>query len=158
MHFGSCHNVIKYLMRDMMNYHCLRAFRSRVKRIGKHSPGFSMFRTRVRGCSDAELCRVPIQSTVGAIFLLGNYYKPCQTGCQRGRKIQSFWWSRITLNILNYFVNFRRVDILHLVETMTYPRVMLSNNWITNNGLCNKYLLWTQPIQKCKHFGRLWRG
>ena len=37
-------------------------------------------------------------------------------------------WSRITSMLLNYFVNFRRVDILHLVETMTYPRVMLSNN------------------------------
>ena len=34
-------------------YHCLRVFRSRVKRIGKHSPGFSMFRTRVHGCSNA---------------------------------------------------------------------------------------------------------
>ena len=59
-------------MRDVMNYHCLRVFTSRVKRIEKHSPGFSMFRTREHGCSDAELCRVPIQSTVGAIFLLGN--------------------------------------------------------------------------------------
>ena len=65
VHFGYCHYVIKYLMRDMMNYYRLRVFRSRVKRIGKHSPGFSMFRTRV-------LCCVPIQSTVGAIFLLGN--------------------------------------------------------------------------------------
>ena len=64
--------VIEYLMRDMMNYYCLRVFRSRLKKIGKHSPGFSMFRTRVHGCSDAELCCVPIQSTVGAIFLLGN--------------------------------------------------------------------------------------
>ena len=64
--------VIEYLMRDMMNYYCLRVFRSRVKRIGKHSPGFSTFRTRVHGCSDAELCCVPIQSTVGAILLLGN--------------------------------------------------------------------------------------
>ena len=72
VHFGSCHYVIKYLMRDMMNCHCLRVFRSRVKRQGKHSPGFSMFRTRVHCCSDAELCCVPIQSTVGAIFLLGN--------------------------------------------------------------------------------------
>ena len=90
VHFGSCRYVIEYLMRDMMDYHCLRVFRSRVKRIGKHSPGFSVFRTRVHGCSNAGLCRVPIQSTVGAIFLLGNYYKPCQTGCQRGRKIQSF--------------------------------------------------------------------
>ena len=53
------------LRRDMMNYHCLRVFRSRVKRTGKRSLGFSMFRTRVHGCSDAELCRVPIQSTVG---------------------------------------------------------------------------------------------
>ena len=32
MHFGYCHFVIKYLMRDMMNYYCLRVFRSRVKR------------------------------------------------------------------------------------------------------------------------------
>ena len=61
--FAYCHNVIKYFMRDMMNYHCLRVFRSRVKRIGKHSPGFSMFRTRVHGCSEAELCCVPIQNT-----------------------------------------------------------------------------------------------
>ena len=72
MHFGYFHSAIKYLMRNMMNYHCLRVFISRVKWIGKHSPSFSMFRTRVHGCSDAELCRVPIQSTVGAIFLLGN--------------------------------------------------------------------------------------
>ena len=70
--FGYCRYVIKYFMRDMMNYHCLRVFRSRGKRIGKHSPGFSMFRTTVHGCSDAELCHVAIQSTVGAIFLLGN--------------------------------------------------------------------------------------
>ena len=70
--FGYCHYVIKYPMRDMMNYHCLRVFRSRVKRIGKHLPGFSMFRTSVRGCSDAEFCCVPIQSTGGAIFLLAN--------------------------------------------------------------------------------------
>ena len=70
--FAYCHYAIKYFMRDMMSYHCLRIFRSRVKMIGKHSPGFSMFRTRVHGCSDAELCCVPIQSTVGAIFLLGN--------------------------------------------------------------------------------------
>ena len=41
--FAYCHYVIKYFMRDMMNYHCLRVFRSRGKRIGKHSPGFSMF-------------------------------------------------------------------------------------------------------------------
>ena len=58
MHFGSCHYVIKHLMRGMMNYHCLRVLRRRVKRTGKHSPGFSMFRTRVHGCSDAELCRL----------------------------------------------------------------------------------------------------
>ena len=68
VHFGYCHYVIKYLTRDMINYHCLRVFRSRVRRIGKHSPGFSVFRTIVRGCSNAELCPVPIQSTVGAIF------------------------------------------------------------------------------------------
>ena len=39
VHFGSCHYVIKYLMRDMMNYDCLRVFRRPVKRIGKQSPG-----------------------------------------------------------------------------------------------------------------------
>ena len=128
VHFCYCRYVITYLMRDMMNYHCLRVFRSRGKRIGKHSPGFSMFRTTVHGCSDAELCHVAIQSTVGAIFLLGNQYKPCQTGYQRGLKIQSYRWSRITSIVSNYFVNFRRVDILHLVETMTCPRVMLSKN------------------------------
>ena len=50
-------------MRDMMDYHCLRVFRSHDRRIGKHSPGFSVFQTRVHGCSDAEPCRVPIQST-----------------------------------------------------------------------------------------------
>ena len=65
---GLHHYVIKYLMRDMINYHCLR---SHVRMIGKHWPGFSVFRARVHGCSDAEPCRVPIQSTVVAIFLLG---------------------------------------------------------------------------------------
>ena len=40
---GYCHYVIKYLMRDMMNYYSLRVFRSRNRRIGKHSPGFSVF-------------------------------------------------------------------------------------------------------------------
>ena len=35
VHFGYCHYVIKYLMRDMMHYHCLRVFRSRVRRIWK---------------------------------------------------------------------------------------------------------------------------
>ena len=58
----------KYLLRDMMNYHCLRVVTSRVRRIEKHSPGFSVFRTRVHGCSYAEPCRVPIQSTVGRFF------------------------------------------------------------------------------------------
>ena len=70
--FSYCQYVLKYFTRDMMNYHCLRVFRSRVKRLGKHSPGFSMFRTRVHGCSDAELCCVPIQSIVWAIFLLSS--------------------------------------------------------------------------------------
>ena len=63
MHFGYCHYVIKYLMRDIMNYHCSRVLRSRVRMIGKNSPGFSVFRARVHGCSDAEPYRVPIQST-----------------------------------------------------------------------------------------------
>ena len=150
VHFGSCHYVIKYRVRDV-NYHCLRVFRRRAKRIGKHSPGFSMFRTRVHGCSDAELCCVPIQSTVGVIFLFGNWYKPWQTGCQRGRKVQSYWWSRMesnNFNLIELLHQFSPSDILHLVETITYPRIMLSKKWITNNGLCNKYLLWTQTIQK----------
>ena len=47
VHFCYCYSVIKYLMRDMMDYHCLRVLRSRVRRIGKHSPGCSVFRT---GC------------------------------------------------------------------------------------------------------------
>ena len=68
--------VIEYLMRDMMNYHCLRVLRSHVRRIGKQSPGFSVFRTREHGCFDAEPCSVPIQSTVVAIFVLGNWYNP----------------------------------------------------------------------------------
>ena len=74
VHFVCCHYVIKYFMRDMTNYHCLRVLRSDVRRIGIHSPVFCVcvFRTRLHGCSDAEPCRVPIQSTVVAIFLLGN--------------------------------------------------------------------------------------
>ena len=40
VHFDFCHYVIEYLMRDMMNYHRLRVFRRRIKRIGKHSPGY----------------------------------------------------------------------------------------------------------------------
>ena len=47
VHFCYCHYVIKYLMRDIMNYHCLRVLRSRDRRIGKQSPGFSVFRNRV---------------------------------------------------------------------------------------------------------------
>ena len=63
-------------MRDMMNYHCLRVFGRRVRRIGKHSPVFSVLGTRVHGCSDAELCRVPIQSTFMAIVAFNNYVMP----------------------------------------------------------------------------------
>ena len=64
-------------MRGMMNYNCLRVFRSRVRRIGKHSPVFfSVFGTRVHGCSDAELCRVPIQSTLVAIVAFNNDVMP----------------------------------------------------------------------------------
>ena len=70
VHFGYCRYVIKYLTRDMMDYHCLRVFRSRDRRIGKHLPGFSIFRIRVHGCSDAEPCRVPIQSPSWRSFLL----------------------------------------------------------------------------------------
>ena len=72
VHFGYCHYVIKYLMRDMMNYHCLRVFGRRVRRIGKHSPVFSVLGTRVHGCSDAELCCVPIQSTFVEIVPFDN--------------------------------------------------------------------------------------
>ena len=68
VHFGYCHYVIKYFMRDTMDYPCLRVFRSRDIRIGKHSPGFSVFRTRVHVCSYAEPCRVPIQSTVAVSY------------------------------------------------------------------------------------------
>ena len=93
VHFDYCHYVIKYLMREMMNYHCLRVFRSRVRRIGKHSPRFSVFRTRVHGCSDAELCRVSIQRTVGAIFLLGNYW--ISIGHAR-QVINEVWRFRVT--------------------------------------------------------------
>ena len=46
-------------MRGMMNYNCLRVLRSHVRRIGKQSPGFSVFRTREHGYSDAEPCHVP---------------------------------------------------------------------------------------------------
>ena len=67
MHFGQYyHYVIKYLMRDMMDYHCLRVFRSRDRRIGKHSPGRQFFCVPNQSawqCFDAEPCRVPIQST-----------------------------------------------------------------------------------------------
>ena len=43
VHFGYCQFVIKYLMRDMMDYHCLRVFRSRDRMIGKHSPGIFLY-------------------------------------------------------------------------------------------------------------------
>ena len=49
---------------------CLRVFRSRVKRIEKHSTGFSMFRTREHGCSDAELCCVRYRAPSGRFFFL----------------------------------------------------------------------------------------
>ena len=150
VHFGSCHYVIKYLMRDMMNHHCLRVFRSCVKRIGKHSPGFSMFRTRVHGCSDADLCCVPMPISI-------SHARQVVKEVGRFSLTDGVEWSRITSILLNYFVNFRRVDILHLVETMTCPRVMLSKNWITNKGLCNKFPLPTLNINhpKCSPFERL---
>ena len=87
------YNLIKYLLSDMLNYHCLRVFRSRVRRIGKHSPRFSVFRTRVHGCSDAELCRISIQCTVGAIFLLRNYW--ISIGHAR-QVINEVWRFRVT--------------------------------------------------------------
>ena len=71
------HFVIKYLMCDMMNYHFLKVFGTRVRRIGKHSPVFSVFRTRVPGSSDTELRRVPIQSTFGEIVPFDNQFKSC---------------------------------------------------------------------------------
>ena len=33
----------------MMSYHCPRVFGTHVRRIGKHSPCFSVFRTRMHG-------------------------------------------------------------------------------------------------------------
>ena len=63
VHFGYCHYVIKYLMRDMMNYHYLRLFRSRVRTIGKHSPGFSAFPTRVHGCTQLYSIAYYVQET-----------------------------------------------------------------------------------------------
>ena len=72
VHFGYCHYVIEYLMRDMMDYHCLRVVRSRDRGIGKHLPGFSVFRTRVHGRSDPEPSRVPIQSTFVEIVPFDN--------------------------------------------------------------------------------------
>ena len=86
VHFGYCHYVIKYIISDMMGYHCLRVVRSRDRRIEKHSPSFSVFRTRVHGCSDAELCRVPIQSTVGAIFLQAAEIKNENVDCEVYKK------------------------------------------------------------------------
>ena len=72
VHFSCCQFVIKYRMRDMMNYHCLKVFGTRIRRIGKHSPVFSVFRTRVPGSSDTELRRVPIQSTIVKIVPFDN--------------------------------------------------------------------------------------
>ena len=51
VHFGYCHSVIKHLMRNMMNYHCLRVFRSRVKRQENTRPVFI--------CSEPECMAVP---------------------------------------------------------------------------------------------------
>ena len=72
VHLGYCHYVTKYLISDMMNYNYLRVLRNRVRRIGKHSPGFSVFRTRVRFCPDADraVCRVPIQSTIQLVSVM----------------------------------------------------------------------------------------
>ena len=55
VHFGYCQYVIKYLMRDMMDYHCLRVFRSRDRMIGKHSPGIFLY-------SESEGMAVPMLS------------------------------------------------------------------------------------------------
>ena len=57
--FGYCHYVIKYLKSDMMNYYCLRVFRSRVRSIGKHSPGFL--------CSELE-CMAAVPTLSCAMF------------------------------------------------------------------------------------------
>ena len=54
VHFCYCHYAIKYLMRDMMNYHCLRVLRSRVRRIGNTRPVFL--------CSEPECMTVPMLS------------------------------------------------------------------------------------------------
>ena len=94
-------------------------------------PDFSVFRTRVHGCSDAELCRVPTQSTVRAIFLLSSWKlvlaMPVRLSMRSEDSVLQTELSDVNLiELLRQY--FRRVDMLHLVETKTSPRVMLSEN------------------------------
>ena len=49
VHFCYCRYVIKYLMHDMMKYHCLRVLRSHVRRLGKDSAPAEHFGTRMHG-------------------------------------------------------------------------------------------------------------
>ena len=86
-----CILVTKYLMRDMMDYHCLRVFRSRVRRIGKHSPSFL--------CSEPECMAVPMLSR--AVFrsrapswrsFLLTINLSCQTSYLRGLRIPCYRW------------------------------------------------------------------
>ena len=104
VHLGYCHYVTKYLISDMMNYNYLRVLRNRVRRIGKHSPGFSVFRTRVRFSPDADRavpCSDPEHNTISISHARQVY--------QRVLRIRSYRWSRKTSILSNYFVNFRRV-------------------------------------------------
>ena len=55
VHFSCCQFVNKYLVCDMMNYHCLKVFGTCIRRIGKHSPIFCV-------CSEPECMAVPILS------------------------------------------------------------------------------------------------
>ena len=93
---GYRHSIIKHLMINKMMNYCLSVLRSHVKRIRKHSPSFSVFRTWVHGCSCAELCYVPTQSTFGAIFPLHYQHKPRHTNFQRGLRIMCYRWREET--------------------------------------------------------------
>ena len=50
--------------------------------------------------------------------------------------VQSRYLLQSPLFVIQFLFNFRQVDILHLVETLTYPRVMSSKNsqFVPNNN------------------------
>ena len=90
-HFCYCHYVIKYLMRDMMHYHCLRVLRSHVRRIGKHSirffcvPNQSAWLFR---CLSRAVFRSRAISWRSFLLTI----KSCQTGYLRGLRIPCYRW------------------------------------------------------------------